>query len=120
MIFSKSLNLQHRNLLCEKLRAKIVILATALFNLQRYNVARQVVRKCCPYYLTFKPASRCSLFSKVNSRQVNRSYAVGPMQFNLQSFNLSYVPMFSHFGQIQSSRSQLSHLLFMHLPYKAF
>ena len=53
MIFSKSRNLQHRNLLRDKLRGKMVIRATALFNLQRNNVARQVVRKCCPYYLTF-------------------------------------------------------------------
>ena len=53
MIFFKSRNLQHRNLLRDKLRAKMVIRATALFNLQRNNVARQVVRKCCPYYLTF-------------------------------------------------------------------
>ena len=54
MIFSKSRNLQHRNLLRDKLRGKTVIRATALFNLQRNNVARQVVRKCCPYYLTFR------------------------------------------------------------------
>ena len=51
MIFSKSRNLQHRNLLRDKFRGKMV-LNTALFNLQRNNVARQVVRKCCPYYLT--------------------------------------------------------------------
>ena len=53
MIFLKSRNLQHQNLLRDKLRAKMVIRARALFNLQRNNVARQVVRKCCPYYLTF-------------------------------------------------------------------
>ena len=52
MIFLKSRNLQHQNLLRDKLRAKMVIRATALFNLQRNDVARQVVRKCCPYYLT--------------------------------------------------------------------
>ena len=40
MIFFKSRNLQHRNLLRDKLRAKMVIRATALFNLQRNNVAR--------------------------------------------------------------------------------
>ena len=51
-IFLKSRNLQHRNLLRDKLRAKMVIRPTTLFNLQRNNVARQVVRKCCPYYLT--------------------------------------------------------------------
>ena len=60
MIFFKSRNLQHRNLLRDKLRAKMVIRATALFNLQRNNVARQVVRKCCPYYLTFRVTSEQS------------------------------------------------------------
>ena len=45
-------NLQHRNLLRNKSSARVVIRATTLFNLQRNNVARQVVRKCCPYYLT--------------------------------------------------------------------
>ena len=39
-------------LLRDKLRVKMVIRATTLFNLHRNNVARQVVRKCCPYYLT--------------------------------------------------------------------
>ena len=37
-------NLQHRNLLRDKLRARVVIRATTLFNLQRNNVARQVAR----------------------------------------------------------------------------
>ena len=48
-------NLQHSNLLRDKLRAKVtvVIRATTLFNLQCNNVVRQVERKCCPYYLTF-------------------------------------------------------------------
>ena len=36
------------------MRARVVIRATTLFNLQCNNVARQVVRKCCPYYLTLK------------------------------------------------------------------
>ena len=36
----------------DKLRAKVVIRATTLFNLQCNNV-RQVERKCCPYYLAF-------------------------------------------------------------------
>ena len=40
MIFFKNRNLQLRNLLRDKLRATMVIQATALFNLQRNNVAR--------------------------------------------------------------------------------
>ena len=40
MIFFESRNFQHRNLLRDKLRATMVIRATALFNLQRNNVAR--------------------------------------------------------------------------------
>ena len=55
--FLISYNLQHRNLLRDKLRAKVVIRATTLFNLQRNNVARQVVRKCCLYYLTLSTAA---------------------------------------------------------------
>ena len=31
----------------------MVIRATTLFNLQCNSVARQVERKCCPYYLAF-------------------------------------------------------------------
>ena len=54
MIFLKSRNLQHQNLLRDKLRARVVIRPTTPFNLHRNNVARQVVRKCCLYYLTFK------------------------------------------------------------------
>ena len=46
-------NLQHRNLLSNKSSARVVKRATTLFNLQLNNVARQVVRKCYPYYLTF-------------------------------------------------------------------
>ena len=44
--------LQHENLL----RDEVVIRATNNLNLQRYIVARQVARKCCPYYwaLMFK------------------------------------------------------------------
>ena len=45
-------NLQHQNLLRDKLRAKVVIPATTLYNFQCNNVALQVERKCCPYYLT--------------------------------------------------------------------
>ena len=40
----------------------MVIRATTLFNLQRNNVARQVVRKCCPYYLTFTWSERGVIF----------------------------------------------------------
>ena len=70
MIFLISCNLQHRNLLRDKLRAKVVIRATTLFNLQCNNVARQVERKCCPYYLTFSagPAG----FESTASRSVGR------------------------------------------------
>ena len=53
IVFANCHNLQHQNLLRDKLRARVVIRATTLFNLQRNNVARQVVQKCCPYYLTF-------------------------------------------------------------------
>ena len=41
--------LQHKNLL----REKVVIRATNNLNLQRNISARQVARKCCPYYCTF-------------------------------------------------------------------
>ena len=48
-----SRNLQHWNLLPDKLRTKVVIRATTLFKLQCNNVARQDEWKCCLYYLTF-------------------------------------------------------------------
>ena len=41
--------LQHKNLL----REKVVIRATNSLNLPRNIVARQVARKCCPYYCAF-------------------------------------------------------------------
>ena len=41
--------LQHKNLL----RAEVVIRAANNLNLQRNIVARQVARKCCPYYWAF-------------------------------------------------------------------
>ena len=72
MIFFKSRNLQHRNLLRDKLRAKMVIRATALFNLQRNNVALQVVRKCCPYYLTFTEYKRKSRKSTILFESFNK------------------------------------------------
>jgi len=74
MIFLKSRNLQHRNLLRDKLRAKMVIRATALFNLQRNNVARQVVRKCCPYYLTLRKQQHCLQIFK---KHFQMNYLVG-------------------------------------------
>ena len=36
-----------------QVESEIVIRATTLFNLQCNSVARQVERKCCPYYLTW-------------------------------------------------------------------
>ena len=36
-----------------KVENLVVMRATTLFNLQCNNVARQVQRKCCPYYLAF-------------------------------------------------------------------
>ena len=47
-------NPQHGTLLCDKLLAGVVVRATKLCNLQSNKVARQVARKCCPYYLGFK------------------------------------------------------------------
>ena len=44
--------MQHWNLLRDKLLAGVVIRATKLCNLQSNNVARQVARKGCAYYLT--------------------------------------------------------------------
>ena len=43
--------LANRNLLHGKLGAKVAIRVTTLFNLQCNNVALQVERKCCPYFL---------------------------------------------------------------------
>jgi len=48
---TKFCNLQHENVLRDKLIARtVVIRETLLCNLQRNNVARQVARFCCPYY----------------------------------------------------------------------
>ena len=47
-------NLSCNKIQCYKFLAQVVIRATAGFNLQCINVARQVKRKCCPYYRTFK------------------------------------------------------------------
>ena len=49
-----------------------VIRATRLFNLQCNNVARQVERKCCPYYLTLrvfkKLRGKCSIWKYICRR----------------------------------------------------
>ena len=56
----------------------VVIRATTLFNLQCNNVARQVERKCCPYYLAFKDifsneceVHNCPLFRHLGRAAVN-------------------------------------------------
>ena len=66
-------NLQHQNLLRDKLRARVVMRATTLFNLQRNNVARQVVRKCCPYYLTLIAGFYFSQTSVICFRSVHKA-----------------------------------------------
>ena len=80
------------------LRARVVIRAILLFNLQRNNVARQVVQKCCPYYLTFteKRDRKCStwrmrrrfgaVLHRANGRAGNEAQEV------VQSFQRDFAP----------------------------
>ena len=57
----------------------VVIRATKLCNLQSNNVARQVARKCCPYYLTLRVMK--SLQNYVILRPTSVTAAQGSLVF---------------------------------------
>ena len=105
-------NLQHRNLLRGKLGAKVAIRATTLFNLQCNNVALQVERKCCPYFLNPRA-------SKMKQILILTGYPTRPLRISRvgPAFRYTIYPLFSKL--VRSRWMNVGHAFFQPRPHGA-